>query len=409
VARTALSIAIAALVVAFAFVTPPGEAPDEPAHVHYIRSVMTTHALPSIAPHYDFENYEAHQPPLAYVAGAIALRFAGATPIVFTPSPQIDFVKPGSRAVAPPITDPAQVRTMRILRIAQLPFVLIAVAAMWALLNAIAPTGEARWLGAAYLLTPQLLFVFSAVNNDAAAIAFSSVVLLLLVRLLQQPSTKLAAWSGIATAAALFSKATTLFLLAPIAFVILILMRWRQTKAAIVLCASTTAGLAAWLALNLWRFGALLPPVPSSGGAEPLSRLFAEPRWLGLLFRSFWAKFGWLNTPMPAPVYLWFAILTIVAAIGMIAMLRRRESHLIGAMLTIAVMANFAFVLAFMIRVDWQPQGRYLLTSIAALAAWGAAATEAFPPRVRRTVAMTGLVIALCTAIGGVVTVAYWY
>jgi hypothetical protein len=39
----------------------------------------------------------------------------------------------------------------------------------------------------------------------------------------------------------------------------------------------------------------------------------------------------------------------------------------------------------------------------------GAAATDAFPRSARRTVAMTASVIALCAAIGGVITVAYWY
>jgi hypothetical protein len=383
----AFLLAAVALVIAFALVTPPGEAPDEAAHVRYVRE-LSTGVLPTIAAHYDFENYEAHQPPLGYVLGAVAWRWAGESTFVFTPSPGLDFRKPGSRAVAPPITDPAQVRAIRILRLAQLPFVLIALLAICAML-------EGRWVGVAYGLAPQLLFVFAVVNNDAAAIAFSSLTLLLLVRLIQQPSTRGAALAGIAGVAALFCKATTLFLLAPIAFAIVFLAK-RQGRAAIALSATTTAGLAAWLGLNAWRFGALLPSVPSSDRGAPLLQLFTQPRWIGSLFRSFWAKFGWLNTPMVWPFYGWFAVLTLAAVFGAAMMLRRPETRPVATLLAIAI-------------VDWQPQGRYLLTSIGAVAVFGAAATEGLSPRGKRAVAMTAFVIALCAAIQGVLTVAYWY
>ena len=393
-----VALVVVALVIAFARVTPPGEAPDEPAHVRYVRQ-LANGELPSIVANYDFENYEAHQPPLGYVPGAIAWRLMRAGAIVFTPGVRLDFSQPGSRAVLPAITDAAQVRAIRVLRLAQLPFVLIAIVACWLLLRG-------NTFGLVYLLTPQLLFVLGAVNNDAAAIAFASLALLLLVRMMEAPSVRGGVWAGVAVALALFSKATTLFLFAPLFFVVLLC---RHRKAAIALLATSFAGLAAWLALNMIRFGSLLPSVPSSDRGKPFLQLIAEPRWIGSLFRSFWAKFGWLNTPMAAPFYLWFAILTIAIAIGWWKMIRRPETHFVAALLTLAVAANLAFVLAFMVFVDWQPQGRYMLPSIGALAMFGTFAIENFPPRAKRAVTMTALVIALCVVIQGVLTVAYWY
>ena len=56
----------------------------------------------------------------------------------------------------------------------------------------------------------------------------------------------------------------------------------------------------------------------------------------------------------------------------------RAPGHLV---LASAVVANLAFVLAYLVLVDMQPQGRYLLPSMGAIAAFGSAAlpTRLYP------------------------------
>jgi hypothetical protein len=228
---------------------------------------------------------------------------------------------------------------------------------------------------------------------------------------MERPTVTGGVWGGVAVTLALFAKATTLFLFVPMVFVVLFC---RHRKAGMALLVSSTTGLAAWLALNVWRFGSLLPGVPSSDRGNPFSQLLSEPRWMGSLFRSYWAKFGWFNTPMAWPFYVWFALLTIVAVIGLVKMIRRPETHRVAALLTLAILANLAFVMAFMVFVDWQPQGRYMLPSLGAVAVFGSFAVEgtldrARLDRARRGIAIAALLIAVGVAIQGVLTVAYWY
>jgi peptidoglycan/LPS O-acetylase OafA/YrhL len=54
------------------------------------------------------------------------------------------------------------------------------------------------------------------------------------------------------------------------------------------------------------------------------------------------------------------------------------------SLLITACAGNLLLVLAFMLRVDWQPQGRYLLPSLAPLAAFGALAVGRLPERWRK-------------------------
>jgi hypothetical protein len=52
------------------FVVPPGEAPDEPAHVFYVNFVAKNGELPDQY-HHDKRITEGHQPPLYYFIGSI--------------------------------------------------------------------------------------------------------------------------------------------------------------------------------------------------------------------------------------------------------------------------------------------------------------------------------------------------
>lgn len=358
--RLLFPLLAAVLAALFAWVIPPGESPDELAHLRYAQRLATGH-LPTMGER-GGEGYEAHQPPLGYVLPALVLAASGGVEVAPIANPRLDFDEPGSRAFLPPF---ARGRELRIFRLVRMTQALWAALAMWA---GLALAGDSR-AALPYLLAPQLLFVCGGINNDAALLACSSCALLLLVRFVEQGEH--AAVSGLLVSAALFTKGSALFLLAPVGIAALLgppneSGHSPRLSPRLTLLGVTAAGLAAWLAFNLARFGTVLPPVPTASHVATVHELLAEPRWVGGLFRSFWAKFGWLNTPMPWPFYLWFLALTAAAGWGAFRMRGPARWVLVSA-----VLANFGLVVAYLLSIDKQPQGRYLLPSLAAVATLG--------------------------------------
>ncbi len=352
---------------AFAIITPVGEAPDEPAHIGYVQYVAREGSLPGAPESYDRVNYESHQPPLGYLAQAVVLRLIAPAGIDldFRPNPAFDFNRSGSRAFIHP-TGVGEARGAVIaMRFVQIGWLLLAMWASMEVARAIAPASQQ--FAAAYLLAPQLLFVTGTVSNDIALIASASLTLLLLVRFVNGPSNVRGIAAGLALAAALFAKGTALFLGLPIAVAAIIIARRKSWTPALALIATSCASLGAWIGVNVIRFGTLMPPVPTAGSTGTFADLALRPRWIGSLFVSFWGKFGWFNTPMPAITYLWFALLTVVALLGL-----RRIRTPAGAVIVSAIVGNLVFIALFLVNVDWQPQGRYLLPSISAIAALGA-------------------------------------
>lgn len=133
---TALTAAFLALAVLYAVVVPPGEAADEPAHLAYAVHLLERRSLPPLPRRPDAFSYEAHQPPLDYLATAGLLAVLGGPPdLVWTPRPDLDFDRPGSRAFA------VAARTAAIRRFRALRFLR---AALWGTLTLLAATALAR-------------------------------------------------------------------------------------------------------------------------------------------------------------------------------------------------------------------------------------------------------------------------
>ena len=374
--RRLLPLVAAVLAVAFAWVVPLGESPDELAHLRYAEALACRQAAGAL---------EGRRRRLRGSPASARIRAprpgARRQPEVSRwrrwPTPGSTFDAPGSRAFLPPFADARDRLVLRLARSTQ---------ALWAALTVWAGLALCRGRRAAlpFLLAPQLLFVCGAINNDAALIACASCALLLLVRF--AATGEHAIGIGLLVTAALFTKGSALFLLvpvvvaagiAPIAPLAQLPARPRTGSTSrftpsAVLLSVTAAGLAAWGAFNLARFGSLLPPVPTASHVATLSELWTEPRWIGGLFRSFWAKFGMLNTPLPWPFYLWFAALSVAAVVGL-----RRQTGPERLVLASALVANAGLVLVYQLTVDMQAQGRYLLPSLAAVAAFGSAALPA--------------------------------
>ena len=98
-----LLLVFALLAAAYALAVPPGEAPDEPAHLFYIDTIVRAHALPAGPPVFDGDNYEFFQPPLDYAVSALWAGLVHGSPLGlrFTPNPAFSFRQRGSRMFLP--------------------------------------------------------------------------------------------------------------------------------------------------------------------------------------------------------------------------------------------------------------------------------------------------------------------
>ncbi|HSF44102.1 MAG TPA: hypothetical protein VLT87_30220, partial [Thermoanaerobaculia bacterium] len=107
---------------AYASVVPPGEAPDEPAHLAYIDHIVEKGSLPPARPNRDLTGYESYQPPLDYLVSAGLLRMLHGGPVEypFVANPDFDFHASGSRAFLAQPEAEGQARALRRLRMARL-------------------------------------------------------------------------------------------------------------------------------------------------------------------------------------------------------------------------------------------------------------------------------------------------
>lgn len=363
----------------YSAISPVGESPDAPAHLGYVDYVLDQGLLPPLVAATAHDDYEAHQPPLDYLLSAFLYRALGgdAGDWRFTPRSDFRFDQPGSRNVDLALRPGAGRRLLwlRLIRI-----VLWGGGTLVACVLLIERTVGRSSLAVAalfpVLLAPQLLFILSSVSNDAAVACLSSWSLLGLVAVLRTDRggyQDLAA--GLITGLALFVKSSAIALSVPLAGAVIVLF-WRRQRSRIGwLVLGFALPLAGWSALNLARFSTIWPPPPTGIGPARLERLL-ELRWIGSLFVSYWGKLGWLNLPLPATAYLLFLPATLLVACGIWAAaadLRRSPANLPVLLLP---PTNLALLVGYMVEVDWQPQGRLLYPSLAAIGILAAIGAE---------------------------------
>src|SRR5690606_26788802 len=252
----AVLLAYGALAALYAIRTPDWQAPDEPAHVNYIRQIAENGALPVLEPgdwqqEYQEEltasgfdpallgrletvQYEDHQPPLYYLLQ---------TPI---------YAATGGDLLA--------------LRLVSVTLGAGVVLAAWAVLRALFPERPALALtGAAFVaFLPPHLSILGSVSNDPLAELIVGLTLLVAVRYLRGEARGASpALLGELVGLALLTK-TTIYFLGGIA-VVTVLLRWRRERwpwqvaarqlVAVLVPALILGGV--WWARNLSTYGGL--------------------------------------------------------------------------------------------------------------------------------------------------------
>lgn len=381
-------VTYAGLAVGYAVGTPRWQNPDEPAHYNYIRHLARGQGLPVLRMgDYDAEylellkaagfpdhmpvdavRYEGYQPPLYYLL---------AVPVYWTTA-GLDL--------------DAQVLALRLFSVA-LGAVLLVTAyavARLALEDTLDP-GHARAiaLGATAFVAflPMHTAFTAAINNDTLAELVLSLTLALLILRLRDriPPRRYATLAGVLLGLALLTKVSAYQALALIPFVEIV--RWtrqRDTRAvfattgAILLVAALLA--APWFARNTLVYGLADPLGKAHHDTVVVGQLttaeFVARHGLPRLvqdffvtsFHSFWGQFGWMGLVLDGRVYLGLLALSLVVAVGLVAVFLRDSRVRTAPLALLALTALLALGGYLWYNVSLlQHQGRYLFPAIVPL------------------------------------------
>jgi hypothetical protein len=105
---------------------------------------------------------------------------------------------------------------------------------------------------------------------------------------------------------------------------------------------------------------------------RPPAATYALPAWLGLLYRSFWFEYGWMQLFAPAWVYGLFTVIVLLAGVGLAQFIRaaRRQISAVTALLGLHVALFLIVVIARYIlsaTID-TGQGRHLFPALPVIA-----------------------------------------
>ncbi len=391
--RAILSVilfAYVALGIAYALNTPKWQAPDEPAHFNYIRTLGDTGTLP-ILQRGDYDQnyleqikaakfpatmpidairYEGYQPPLYYLA---------ATPIYLaTRAGGLD----------------TQVIALRLFSVA-LGMLILLIA--FAILREIFPDDQVIALATVGLMAsiPMHIAVTASISNDAAAELVLILIVWLAVKQVQHPLRErhFVVLGGILFGAALLTKTTAyapgiaVLITAHIAHARMQNAEFRIQSWMLPLGA--LFGLAAMIALPMFARNALTYGITDPLGlARHDSVVIGQPTtaemiaqygfnhiafdYFAVTFKSFWAQFGWMGVLINDRLYVVLEGLTGVAGLGIalytLKIFRRRDRltpmqwwsmGLLALLVLTAISAYIGYNFKF-----FQLQGRYLFPGL---------------------------------------------
>ncbi len=409
-------IAFAFLVAASFFILiPPGEAPDEPAHLAYLDFVLRHRAVPQPEDPRLQPSYEAYHPPLAYGTAALALTLIGTKAVEhrLRLDPSFAFER-NQRALLTNNDLPDGGRSIRLARATNLLWLGLGV---WAILFTCRQIGDSAAIavtaGAPFALAPQLLFAGATFGNDAAVAGLIAATTAMLVQVARSASLRAAFAASVFAGLSLWAKASAVLVAPAIGLVGLWLLRGRHGRAATLLLLPGSLLAAAWLVLEWNRTGTIVPSPPAHLGGGGWLLVVGEPWWVVSVWASFWAKLGWFNVTFPWPIYGVFIMPSLLVLIGLIGACRPGSTSRCTRLLVLVVTAALAMLVFFMARVDWQPQGRLLLPASAALAGLATSGLAwlwpRIDPRLARWLPAASLGIASATAVAAAALLAVVY
>ncbi|MCS7261009.1 MAG: DUF2142 domain-containing protein [Anaerolineae bacterium] len=309
----------------YAMLTPPWQAPDEPAHYNYVRHLAEHGHLPVLR----FGDY-----PHAYLEQLKAARFPSEMSIA--PLRYESWQPPLYYLLALPVYRLFQGHPLA-LRMFSMLLGAGVVVTTYQVLHYVFPTRSALALGTAAFVAfvPMHLAVLSSVNNDVLAELLIGLSAWYVLASVLQSGRRLGwQWQllgGVLLGLGLLTKLTYYYIAVPL---FVLGLWWRHHNlVAIVREYPATWGLAFLLALPWYGRNVVLYGWPDLLGkwhhdAVVVGQLrtadyLSQMGWAGYLqhfftttFQSFWGQFGWMAVPMDARMYLLLGILSALAASG---------------------------------------------------------------------------------------------
>jgi 4-amino-4-deoxy-L-arabinose transferase-like glycosyltransferase len=414
-----------ALGVLYSVTVPIFETPDEPLHYAYVYRLAQGQGLPPISlSANEWEQGEAHQPPLYYAIGALLTRGITIAPdealYVRNPySARGEPDAPGNKNVVlhtgdDPFPYQGVSLAVHLLRWFSVLCSAATVAFTYALALAIAPTRREIAAGAAALVAfnPQFVFNSASVSNDSLVTLLTTLVLYLSVRVivgLARPAHAPEVWRPIALGAlaglAALTKLSGLAaaLLIPCAYVGLTCrqranLRLRDCLRRNLLRPLAIAGVVLLLLAGWWYArNAIVYHDPL--GMRAIQVAFSKREtllpWPDVAremlesFVSYWGVFGWMNVLTDEFFYTLVRVLSILGGVGAVLFVARvrwrlgtlRDHRWPAVLLLLIWIATMLASLASWTRTITGPQGRLLFPAIAAIAVLLFAGLTAWLPR----------------------------
>ena len=387
-----------------AFTAPTGttgyqDAPDEAAHVTYIRTLAAGRLPTQANSASDPLGYEWHQPPLYYGLGVKALSFGP-----------------------------------KVVRIISIICGVCAIVLIFQMARLLVPDEPLIAIAAAGIaaLTPSHIAITSAVNNDPLLeVCFSAALFVMLQALRSGFTFWRAGWLGVALGAACLTKATGVLLIPVALFALYLYRKSGETPVSLLQNVIWCFGVA--LALCGWWYGRNAILYHEVLPIQAFNRAFGEtaqasdvvngglglgvdgwPGYFALVgqwtFQSFWAVYG---TPvsarsgvpifLPPSLYLLLAGIAVSMAAGLTILHLRRKTvfnemqrygiWLLFAALGLVALSFFGFILHY-----FQTQARYLYPAESAICVLGAMGWLALFPAKYKGAACGGLLAFLLAA-----------
>jgi len=366
-----LAVPYLALSLWLLFLTPIGHAPDESAHLVYVRHLVAEKRLPVFRPERPGVEYEFHQPPLYY-------------------------------ALAAPLYERGLHRSPeQAARLARLPNVVLGLVLIWLTYAFVRELLPGRpWIAAgaagfvAYL--PMNLYLSATVNNDILTQVWFAAALVVMARALRTGLTlPRAALLGAVAGLSLLTKSIAVWLV-PLGWIAVLLARRREggtwARVAIGAAVFTAVALAVggwWLVRNVHLYG---DPLATRAFSQAfLTGPLARPtpwgimqylhlsdwdyavRWFGWWsYRSFWGMFGPTGSAGQRFIFLpnWiYALLGAMTALALAGLLRARRERLaawqletVGVGVLVLVLLGVGYI-GFNL-MFFQAQARYLFPAL---------------------------------------------
>lgn len=398
-----------ALSLAFSLVNPLYESTDELHNYRYTRYILAKGKLPELDP--DQPRIQAHHPPLYYLLGAAATFW-------IKPDSAWDFEPAwnpywgfhdwqvgadnknhylhGPEEAFPATGTPLAARVARWVNVI---LGALTVGVTYLTARRVFTKDDVLPWGAAAIVAfnPQFLYLSGAVNNDVAAGLAGSAIVLACVDQAGRPLTLgRAALMGLLLGLALNTKFNLVFMLAVIELAFVMAARrersWKKWLVANLILLTVTLALSGWwFVRNQILYGeptAIRRTNELWGGRDPQHSWGAALLELPYAWSSLWGRFGYGQIPMPAWIYIVILVVTVVAFIGLAALLVRRIVSRRGqgkagrtgelndaspdlrasAVLSFGVLVFAGMVFGYMLISTAGPMGRFFFPALPALA-----------------------------------------